>query len=271
MRTTLSFALVCAVLPGCSSVGEERSGPRSYEEIEKLYAQKPAKEIEPLIDSSKEKSGPTARSVSKAFQELPPDELQPDTNAATRIKLRIRAWPLYSGDGPIPKTTEESIESQNPGEISTLFYIRAEGRESVTTGDETSRYACGYKDLDLAQSAVFDEEYSFFSGNDEVVIVLKVVERDRIGDQKRAEVKKFLGELGAQAANLYPPAGPFIPIITELVELIGMDLPNIFLSDISLGTGTFRIQRAPISLSCSKKKVFVQNYMKFCFEVVSLD
>jgi hypothetical protein len=184
--------------------------------------------------------------VNAAFREA----LTAPTRAPARhkgaVEVTIEVWAVYSGDGPNPRSNPTNPPEPGEGEMYPQWYYQGEkSLAEVRTDPEVRNYASIFDATgNPLSNPIARDSFVLYPAEQDLVVAVRVYDKDEIGDQSYKEVSEFLGNVGAQTANLYPESTTVIPVLQELAQLLVLDLPNLFLENDPLGTLRFTVLRS---------------------------
>lgn len=166
---------------------------------------------------------------------------KPDWQTCTEpVEVFISVWIKYSGDGPRPQQDREVKRKE--GEVVCVWYVT--GELNLAETEILGPKKCpGYPRKGLLGGFLFHKPYMIHPADQDFIINVRVYDRDQIGDDKADQIRKLLTDSGAAARNLYPPAKKVIPLIGELLSVVFIDIPNLFLENDMLADQRIIIQR----------------------------
>jgi hypothetical protein len=180
-------------------------------------------------------------------------EFKADLNAPAPVSTRhngpvevdIMVWTTYSGDGEQPESNPESPPKPVKGDMYPQWYYKGEKSLAQVRQDPiVKNYASLFNaDKDPISNPIAHDRFGLYPADQDLEVSIRVYDQDEIGDQQYKEVSKFLENVGAQSANLYPEAKTVIPVFQDIGKLLFLDLPNLFLENDVLGTCRFTIFR----------------------------
>lgn len=240
MLFQLFVPLVVCVVSGCAT-----QGPPSVAEkvaVERETATLVAEHVKSFAIGGTNEFKPDSTLV-RAVKHVEKKEPENSKLYAGPVRLTLTIFCIYSGDGPEPPINSAGTEfndiqwGEEAGDVFTLFYVSGEeALQRVWTEDCVSLKPSSFQPLKT-------KEFIVYPSKDPFHIKVVVIDEDRIGDQKAAEIRNFVSNLGAAAGNLYPPSAIAVPIFQELFGMICIDLPNIFLGNETLAVIDIPIHR----------------------------
>lgn len=177
-------------------------------------------------------------------------ELNAPTPVSTQhngpVEVDIKVWTTYSGDGEQPESNPNNPPKPEKGDMYPQWYYKgekalAEVRQDVIVKNYASLFDA---DKNPISNPIAHDNFGLYPADQNLDVAIRIYDQDEIGDQQYKEVSKFLENVGAQSANLYPAAKTVIPVFEDIGKLLFLDLPNLFLENDALGTCRFTIFRS---------------------------